>query len=237
MASESRVPSFPEGTFRAYAEYDSVSFGTSDGQSEQIAVRLRVSDKDPHREVVGMSILWFGNFLNQQAMDISARALQAMGWDGVSPIGTEVGHLAGLGGDNEVEIVVRHEEYNGKISAKVKFVNVIAGAFAFKKPLDATGLAKLNGRVMRHLGATAPRQAVPRAAQPPSAHKPEHRRYAVDPGTPPGVPVGAHPASGGYNPPVSDEERARAIDRGDDVKPPADGEGYGGVNADDDIPF
>lgn len=240
--AENKGPSFPEGTFRALADWQSVSMGTAeDGQNEQISVRLRVSENDPHDSAVGMSILWFGNFSNQKAIEITTNALKAMGWDGTSPIGEPDGKngcLTGLGG-TEVEMVVRHDEYNGKVSAKVRFVNAIAGKFGFKRPLAAGQLDKLNERVMRHLGATAPRQAA--RAESTSAHRPQHRRYDVDPKAPPTAAIGPRasaPLATEQARPVSDEDRLRAIDRGEDTKPPPDedGGGYGG-GSDDDIPF
>jgi len=206
---EPRVPSFPAGVYRAFADGESVSIGCDEGkQTEQICVRIRVSDKDPHIECLGMSILWYGNDANQEAIEITVKALKCMGWDGVSPIGTAHGCLAGLGGV-EFMLTVQHQTWGGKTRAKAVYLNPIAGRFEFGKPIDDTRLARLNDRFFRHMGATAPQQRAatpPRAQEPKSAHRPEHRTYAAEP----------PPTKTANRPLVSDEDRLRAIDRGEE---------------------
>lgn len=225
MANDKAAPSFPAGTYRGFAEWQSATFGwNAENTNEVVSVRLRVND-EKRPDVHGMSIVWFGNFANQQAIDISSQSLKAMGWDGKSPLGTPDGKngcLAGLGGA-EVEFSVKHDVYKGKTRAKVGFVNAIGAGFEFNEPLDAKALDKLNQRVRRHLGATDPRPARP--ATQPSAHQPQHRSYEVDPSKPATEPVR------GPERPDPDVARARAIDAGAE-EPPEEED-----NGDDDVPF
>lgn len=224
VSDEEKAPSFPAGTFTFRADWQSVSHGLSAGESptEQISIRLVVLDEYP--DVRGKSILWFGNFSSQMAMDITIKALVVMGWDGKSRIGKpdgENGFLAGLGG-TEFEAVIRHETYRGKTRAKVAFVNAKGAGFDFKEPLSGGALDKLNERVRRHMASTGPREAGP---PPPVGGR----------ATPP-------PTSGGYRPriepPMSDEQRARMIDQGREEPPMSSGGAAGGAShADDDIPF
>lgn len=228
--SEERAPSFPAGTFNFYADWKSVTCGMSGGSnpSEQISVRIVVVDEYP--DVRGKSILWFGNFSSQKAMDITLKALRAMGWDGKSRIGKPDGTngmLTGLGG-TEFEGVVRHETYQSKTRAKVAFVNEKSAGFAFKEPLVASALDRLNDRVKRHMASTAPREERP-AALPPGARPPPQ------PNTGPARASAALP-TGGYqrrDQSMSDEERLRAIDRGQEPPAPSVYE----PASDDDIPF
>jgi hypothetical protein len=128
--------------------------------AEQISVRMQIQDEWP--DVRGKSIAWFGSFASQESTDITLKTLRTMGWDGKSPLGIPDGKngcIVGLGG-NEVLIVVQHQTYDGETRAKVAFVNPVGG-MGFKNPLDGGALSKLNDRVRRHIGATAPRTAGP----------------------------------------------------------------------------
>lgn len=224
---ETKVPSFPAGTFRARADWQSVSHGWSGGDSptEQLSIRIMALDEWP--DVRGKSLLWFGNFSSQIAMDISIKALIVMGWDGKSkiakPDGTN-GALVGVGGV-DFEIVVRHETYGGKTRAKIAFVNAIGAGFEFKKPLDDKSLGSLNDRVRRHMAATAPGET-----RTPSA-------------TRPAVPAQSSATDRTGTPqrradPLTDEARARMIDRGHEPPPMSSGGAAGGrLDPDDDIPF
>lgn len=154
---ENRGPSFPAGTFRFIAEWESVKFGPSaDGMSQRICVRLACQNDDP--DVRGKSILWFGGFANQQNTDITLQALEIMGADPNAPMGKpggKDGALAGLGGC-EFEAVIVHETYEGKTRATVKYINALGGGFSFKKESTPEEMARLNEQVRKHRQSTAP---------------------------------------------------------------------------------
>lgn len=108
--------------------------------------------------------------------DVTIRDLITMGWDGKDWSG-----FSGLG-SREVEFVTIHEEYNGKIQAKVKFVNVPGAFTGNAKPLDAnkakTLQASLKGRV---LAAQKAAQLAPKAAgSPPSGVDDDSFEYGAN---------------------------------------------------------
>lgn len=175
------VPSFPEGTFRARADWQSVSMGwNKDKTAERISIRLRVTDEYP--SVIGKSITWYGGFATQGNIDFAIKALRAMGWDGESPIGKPgTGALAMLG-SVDCEIVVVHRTFNDKTRAEVQYVNALGG-MGFKDALDDRAIASLNDRIKRHMSATAPRPQAPR--QPPPVTRPPQAARNIAQGTTP----------------------------------------------------
>lgn len=164
---ENKGPSFPAGTFRFIAEWESVKFGPAEnGQSMRICVRLVCQNDEP--DVRGKGILWFGGFANQQNTDITLQALEIMGADPKAPMGKPGGPdgaLAGLGG-TEFEALIVHKEFEGKTRAEVKYINAIGGGFSFKKEATSDDMARLNEQVRKHRQATAPAtRAVTRTPQ------------------------------------------------------------------------
>ncbi len=69
-------------------------------------------------------IIWRG-WLSEKTMERTLKSLKLMGWTGTDPF-TD---LRGIG-SRDVQIVIRHEEYEGKVRAAVAFVNSIR-----KKPV------------------------------------------------------------------------------------------------------
>ena len=96
-------------------------------------------------------------YLSEAAWPRSCESLKACGWDGA-----DFGDLAGMG-SQDVEIVVAEEEYDGKISYKVKWINPIGGAGA--PELDdkdrRTLIAKMNARIKSMQGHSAKPKAKP----------------------------------------------------------------------------
>lgn len=133
----------PEGTWRAKALRSGAKFGEASTGTEQVAVPFRFTDKD--QEVCGQTIIYIGNFAAGQGFEITCSNLETAGWDGKDfrpPNG-----LAGLG-DVEVDLVIEHEEYQGKWRAKIKFINAADGAgFKFKADLGAAALDDLTRRL------------------------------------------------------------------------------------------
>lgn len=104
----------PEGTYRARVK--SADFGFTSKGTEQVQVAFDVLDPDYD----GQTVLWWGYF-SEKTAERTMQSLRYCGWKG-----DDVTDLAGVS-DNEVEIVVEHNEYNGKTSARVAWVNRLGG--------------------------------------------------------------------------------------------------------------
>lgn len=106
-----------EGKHLAVCQAIELGF-TSTGK-EQAKVKLMISDReDPDHAKWINAFLYFTPNATARALE----SLRAMGWTGTDI--TEIEHLAAIGElSKEVEIVVAHEEWKGKTSAKVKYIN------------------------------------------------------------------------------------------------------------------
>jgi hypothetical protein len=107
-----------QGRFRAKAlEGD---YGTANTGTEQVAVLCELEG--------GTRLTWYG-YLSEAAVDRTLEALQIMGV-------TDLETLAGLG-SQEFEAVVDEEEYNGKTSTRIKFINRLgSGGVALKSRMS-----------------------------------------------------------------------------------------------------
>jgi len=75
----------------------------------------------------GEHITYYG-YLSDAALEYTLKALAAMGWDAAQHDGRiDVLNGTDLLLGHKVEIVVDEEEYEGKVRAKVRFVNEIGG--------------------------------------------------------------------------------------------------------------
>jgi hypothetical protein len=121
----------------------SAALGFTSSGSEQIAVLFEFL------EPAGERLTWYGYF-TEKTFDRTIESLRACGWMGSSldEFGSE--HLPG-GFNRQVELVVTHEEYNGKTSARIAFVNNVGGGMALKSAMDANQArafaAKMKGRI------------------------------------------------------------------------------------------
>ena len=90
------------------------SWGLSESKngSEQYAIGFEIVSGDE----AGQTITWYGSFANEMAFEITMKGIRAAGG-----VGTDLNALEFP--DTPVEIVVAHEEYNGKIRDKVRFIN------------------------------------------------------------------------------------------------------------------
>lgn len=137
-------------TYRAKAvEY---GLGTTAGGKEQLAVRFEVQDP----ETPGQSFTWYAYFTDA-ALERTIESLRHCGWTG-----DDLSDLSGIE-RNEVSIVVEDEEYEGKVRAKVRWVNALGG-LALKSRMEG-GQAKafaasLKDRI-RGLGVGKPAAAKP----------------------------------------------------------------------------
>ena len=101
----------PEGTYPARAV--GYEFGTSDNGTEQIGVAMRITQGD----YAGRTLTWYGFFNSPENAQRAIRSLRACGWKG-----EDLTNLAGLT-EQDVNIVVEVETYNGKTGNKVAWVN------------------------------------------------------------------------------------------------------------------
>lgn len=113
----------PEGSYTAKAIRAALS--ETKTQKEQVAVDFQILDG----EAKGQRISWFNGLGSDKALEHAVKGLRNCGWKG-----SDLADLSGL--DAEVELVVVHEEYNGKTSAKVRYVNALGGAARSALPAD-----------------------------------------------------------------------------------------------------
>lgn len=116
----------PPGTYAARAVYHDL--GESKNGRFQVAVTFEIVAGD----YIGRRLTYFATFAPGRATEFAIKALRAAGWTCDDPT-----VLTGLG-DAECDIVVEHDEYNGRIRDRIRFVNRPGerGAFTFKAPLS-----------------------------------------------------------------------------------------------------
>ncbi len=107
----------PAGKYVARAEH--WKLGEASTGSEQVVVDFKFSDP-----ALG-SILWFG-FFTEKTYERTVESLRHCGWKGTDVLELDTPQ-ADLNA-NEVEIVVEHDTYKGKTSAKVAWVNNLSRA-------------------------------------------------------------------------------------------------------------
>src|ERR1700737_157979 len=105
----------PKGRYRAKAVDAQLGFSPNKG-TEQVVVEFEILDE----EHAGERITWIGYFA-ENTSERTIESLRICGWKT-----DDVSDLRGIG-DNEVQLVVEHEPYQGKTFARVQFVNRIGG--------------------------------------------------------------------------------------------------------------
>jgi hypothetical protein len=124
------------GTYRAKATEGAL--GLTKGGKEQAAIAFAIIDG----EHAGESVTWFGYFTDATA-ERTIESLRTCGW-----IGDDLSDLTGIL-DNEVQIVIEHEDYEGKTQVRVKWVNRSgSGGLALKERLEG-GAAKAFAQRMK----------------------------------------------------------------------------------------
>lgn len=118
----SNGPRIPEGTYRARVK--SADFGFTSKGTEQVQVVFDVLDPDYD----GETVMWWGYF-SEKTAERTMQSLRYCGWKG-----DDVTDLKGIS-DNEVEVVVEHNTYEGKTNARVAWVNRIGAGVAVKAPM------------------------------------------------------------------------------------------------------
>lgn len=154
------------------AQCQSIAFdqtGTDDKVTAVVSFRI-VDANDPQDGWHISAFLYF----TENAVDRTLESLRHLGWVGENL--DELPQLAAAGQLGEVvEIVVDHEEWDGKLRAKVKWVNKIGGAVLLKKPLEGQALSQFSQR-MRSRVRTVP------AGKPTGNAKPAAPKHPNAPG-------------------------------------------------------
>lgn len=158
----------PEGRYRAFAVPVTTmngdtwcQIGESKNGKPQAVVNFEILDG----EEAGRRIAWFGYFTEKTA----ARTVEALRYCGFTGDDLAAATVQPL--EQEVEIVVNHETYEGKTSAKVQWVNRAGGGgFKLEKPMDRNGLNRFAAQMKNAVrqvpespGAKAERGAKPAA--------------------------------------------------------------------------
>jgi hypothetical protein len=114
-----------EGKYRARAvEWSQVTQHEKTG-NEEIRALFEIADG----ELKGQTITWRGYFTEGTA-ERTVESLRYMGW-----AGDDITDIQGLSA-NEVQIVIKHEEWEGKMQAKVAWVNRANNVY-MGTPMDA----------------------------------------------------------------------------------------------------
>ncbi len=147
----------PAGTYRAHAGEKVLGYTTK--MTPQVAVQCVIDT--PGFE--GKSITYYG-YLSDGAYEYAIKSLRAMGFEG-----DDISDLSTVG-KNPFSIVVQHEEYEGKISAKVVFVN--SDGVAVKNVMGADEAKKFAASMRSKIASLSPTvRSIPKA-QP---NKADHR--------------------------------------------------------------
>jgi len=110
------------GTYTARAVAGGLGFAKTG--TPQVAVELQITDE----HFAGETITWFGYF-TEGTHERTIEALRTLGWRT-----DDLDNLEGIS-DNEVKVVLKEDEYEGKIQLKVAFINR-PGGLALKTPMS-----------------------------------------------------------------------------------------------------
>lgn len=121
-----RGPSIPRGTYRARGVAGSAQLGTTEGGNPQIAASFEILDET----FEGKTVPWYGYF-TEKTQKRTLESLRLAGWSN-----DDIDNMEGFG-DTEVDIVVEHNEWEGKVTARVAWVNRAgSGGLALKSPMS-----------------------------------------------------------------------------------------------------
>ena len=140
---------------RHKARARSWALGKASTGTVQAAVAFSLAD--------GQEITWYGP-LSEKALEHTIKGLRACGWEGV-----DLSELAvpSCGLDrNEVELVVQHEQYEGELQARVRWVNPVGGGVRMAAQLEGAELQAFAARIKGRILGLDPSSAARRAAAP-----------------------------------------------------------------------
>jgi hypothetical protein len=110
--------------------------GTTEKGNPQIAVTFVITTAGADLE----EITWYGYFTDKTE-ERTIQSLRYCGWQG-----DDFTNLDGMN-ENEVELVIEDEDYQGKTYTKVKWVNRPGGSAALKAPLAGNALQEFAARM------------------------------------------------------------------------------------------
>ncbi len=90
-----------------------VQFGYTKNGHEQIVIDFELLNEGYE----GQRVQWFGTFANEKSIEIAVKSLRACGWQG-----DNLTDLRGID-QNEVELDIGFEDFDGKRRMKVRWVN------------------------------------------------------------------------------------------------------------------
>jgi hypothetical protein len=151
------------------------ALGVAGTGTEQIAVQFELVEPQ------GQRITWFG-FFTENATERTVESLRHCGWRGDDLSVFVEGAPLPEGFDQEVELVVEHNTYNGKTSARVAFVNS-GGGLAMKNALTQDQAGAFARRMKSKIAAfdRAAGRAAPANGQARPAARPAQRAAARQP--------------------------------------------------------
>lgn len=154
--------SIKAGTYKARGVVAALGFTA--GGKEQVAVQLAILSEGHE----GETVTWFGYF-SDAATDRTLESLRHLGWQG-----DDLFDLTGIDG-NEVSIVLEEDDYNGKTSIKVKWINEIRG-LTLKAPMTDAQAKAFSARMKGAAVGQRQRAGTPPAKPTQSAQRPLNGR-------------------------------------------------------------
>lgn len=156
----------PEGKYKARPV--EAGMGESKSGNPQVAVLFRVigGERD------GDTITWYGSFSKELGKGTKTpfqrtiESLRACGWQG-----DDLSDYSSINEANEIDVslVVEHDEYQGKVSAKVKWVNR-GGGLGLTTPMKPESAkafaAKMRGEVLAASKGIAPAKPIQNGGHP-----------------------------------------------------------------------
>lgn len=121
-------------------------FGVTDNQKKYVTVSFEILDG----EDAGQKITWWGYFATEKNAKRTIESLRYCGFKGddLSTVGDQ--EL-----DQRVSLTVEHDEYDGKVRAKVAWVNGLGGGgFKVEKPMAGDELRKFAASLKSHVRST-----------------------------------------------------------------------------------
>lgn len=162
-------------------------FGKTQGGSPQVCVNFEILEG----EQMGRRIAWFGFFTEKTTQ----RTIEALRYCGFK--GNDLAELETQALDNEVEIIVQHEEYQGKWRARVAWVNQVGGGgFKFAKAMDRSGIRAFAAQMRTAVGSVPEAAGKKAERQPPPPQRSREEDYGAPPST----------DADGRSPPAADDD-------------------------------
>jgi hypothetical protein len=157
----------PPGTYLARAVQQEVDgtfvfaqFSESSNGNEQAQIQFEIAEG----EHAGRKLLWWGSF-SDNAFEITMKALRVMGFKG-----TNLLELPTQSIEQEVNLVVIHDDYGGTTKAKVQWVNSPNGGGGTKvsKSVDGDKLRMFAAKMAARAAKFPEVQGQPAAARAPA---------------------------------------------------------------------